>query len=180
MGREESGNASIPAPGDGAEVKGGAAPGPRGGEAPGDSRRVEESAAATEEGGGKPGPLKRYFGEYVDGRVRLLRIEVDYVYDVRGDVLVKVSHHPTPTPTTRIGWLELARGLSLRQAYGYVARDVQDMAQHIADRAEELAKTTLEYLRALKRKEVAVRYPEAIILEGMPWFKDEPADGEVL
>jgi type II secretory pathway predicted ATPase ExeA len=99
---------------------------------------------------------------------------------VRGDVLVKVSHHPTPTLTTRIGWLELARGLSLRQAYRYVARDVQDMAQHIADRAEELAKTTLEYLRALKRKEVAVRYPEAIILEGMPWFKDEPADEEVL
>jgi hypothetical protein len=27
---------------------------------------------------------------------------------------------------------------------------------------------------------VAVRYPEAIILEGMPWFKDEPADEEVL
>jgi hypothetical protein len=93
MGREGSGTSPIPAFGDGVGVLEGAAPGPRGGEAPGDSRRVEESAAAAEEGGG-PGPLKRYFGEYVDGRVRLLRIEVDYVYDVRGDVLVKVTHHP--------------------------------------------------------------------------------------
>jgi len=50
---EEAGTVSIPAPGDGAECVGGAAPGPQSRETPGlVARRSEDNTAASNRGGG--------------------------------------------------------------------------------------------------------------------------------
>ena len=51
MSEAEAGTAPIPAPGDGAECVGGAAPGPQSREAPAQGRRGEDNTAAIGGGG---------------------------------------------------------------------------------------------------------------------------------
>ena len=176
MGREESGNASIPAPGDGAEVKGGAAPGPRRRETA--SGRSEEHAAASETTAKTrgfllasvvPRPTRRMLrsslepavsptdevraAELVGGSVKLLSIHVDYIYDFGRRALIRRTRDSEAVIRDRL--------LSVEEAYKYVVEDVQGIARHISDRADKLPALTRVFLQTLLEVEGATRYPEA-------------------
>jgi hypothetical protein len=179
MGREESGNASIPAPGDGAgESEGGAAPGSKGRETA--SGRSEERAAASETTAKTrgfllasvvPRPTRPMLlrsslerdvsprdevraAELVGGSVRLLSIHVDYIYDFGRRALIRRTRDSEAVMRDKL--------LSVEEAYKYVVEDVQGIARHISDRADKLPALTRVFLKALMDMEGATRYPEAV------------------
>ena len=190
MGREENGAASIPAPGDGAEVKGGAAPGSKGRETA--SGRSEERAAASETTAKTRADLSAYrrvlrgpqllrlpperdvsprdevrAAELVGGSVKLLSIHVDYIYDFGRRALIRRTRDSEAVMRDRL--------LSVEEAYKYVVEDVQGIARHISDRADKLPALTRAFLKALMEVEGATRYPEAFEQE-KPW--EERSGGE--
>jgi hypothetical protein len=179
MGREESGNASIPAPGDGAgESEGGAAPGPQRRETA--SGRSEERAAASETTAKTrgfllasvvPRPTRPMLlrsslerdvsprdelraAELVGGSVKLLSIHVDYIYDFGRRALIRRTKDSEAVMRDKL--------LSVEEAYKYVVEDVQGIARHISDRADKLSGLTRVFLKALMDMEGATRYPEAV------------------
>jgi hypothetical protein len=192
MGREESGNASIPAPGDGAgESRGGAAPGSKGRETA--SGRSEERAAASETTAKTrgfllasvvPRPTRPMLlrsslerdvsprdevraAELVGGSVKLLSIHVDYIYDFGRRALIRRARGSEAVMRDKL--------LSVEEAYKYVVEDVQGIARHISDRADKLPALTRVFLKALMDMEGATRYPEAFEQE-KPW--EERSGGE--
>jgi len=191
MGREESGTASIPAPGDGAgESRGGAAPGSKGRETA--SGRSEEHAAASETTAKTWGgllaskvprptkPLLRSSLEpdvsptdevraagFVGGSARLLSIHVDYIYDFERRALIRRTKGSEAVIRDKL--------LSVEEAYKYVVEDVQGIARHISDRADKLTGLTRAFLQALLEMEGATRYPEAIEQEKP---REEKSGGE--
>jgi hypothetical protein len=179
MGREGSGTASIPAPGDGAgESRGGAAPGSKGRETA--SGRSEERAAASETTAKTrgfllasvvPRPTRAMLlrsslerdvsprdevraAELVGGSVRLLSIHIDYIYDFGRRALIRRTRDSEAVMRDKL--------LSVEEAYKYVVEDVQGIARHISDRADKLSGLTRVFLKALMDMEGATRYPEAV------------------
>jgi hypothetical protein len=195
MGRRRTGNASIPAPGDGAgESWGGAAPGSKGRETA--SGRSEERAAASETTAKTEADLSTYkwlmvprptrtmllrsslerdvsprdevrAAELVGGTVRLLSIHVDYIYDFGRRALIRRTRDSEAVMRDKL--------LSVEEAYKYVVEDVQGIARHISDRADKLPALTRVFLKALMEVEGATRYPEAFEQE-KPW--EERSGGE--